>query len=228
MGSMNYFCQGVDEDISEEEEEGITMLSRGKNKSFTSLLKSLQHSRSKDGKSRARTLSYGESANTEPSSEFKNNARKLNGSMAGDLAFTQDSVGAQQRQKGLPKPQIIDVAKLEASVLLSQGSAGSRSREGKNAEPPDDSAPSQEFHTPVKDTSNIAARSGPMLLTPANITPTRAGNAKPGLGGKGRGKGLAAVFDMSEIQASHTRKISQGQAVPTGKTEPKLVSVFLS
>lgn len=204
--------QGIHEAEEPEEEQGISMhASKGSN----TLLKLLQQSKTQGRKSRARTLSYGESKIVDSNRDLKDSIKRLNETMAGDLAFVDvPKRGARSTVDG-SKPQMIDVAKLEASVLLSQDVTDSKGDKGQeqNTEQAGDT---MEVTSVPKEIARIAVTSA-TLLSPANITPTKPTITKSGIGGKGRGKGLAAVMNLSETKAGDKSSMPPGSIMSLGK-----------
>ena len=188
------------EEITEEDEDrGITMHASGKSQDSETLMKILQRPKNQERKSRARTLSYGESVVSETSKDFKDHIKRLSGTKAGDLALVEDI-----RLKNLPRPQAIDVAKLEATVLLNQApdewteeQQSEVKKEERKREQPESVISSQV----VPKVTNRVAITTTTLLSPANITPTKPTISKSGLTGKGRCKGLAAALNLSDLKS---------------------------
>ena len=195
------------EEINEEDEDGgISMISHSSKEDSNVLMELLQRAKNADRKSRARTLSYGEPRVAENSRDFMEHLKKFSGTKAGDLAFVEDYNSTDRRPGDAPKPQVIDVAKLEASVLLSHVEDVA-SEEQK----PETDGVKQEGTTlnPAKELSRITA-SSTELLSPAKITPTKQTVSKLGTPGKGRGKGLTAVLNQSDMKCGGDKVASVG------------------
>ena len=172
------------------------------------LMRLLQVAKSKERKLRSRTLSYGETQVNEGSREFKDHIKKLSGTKAGDLAFLEGSSSDFSISGSKQKPQVIDVAKLEASVLLNQShNAPSEEQEPQIRR----DLPENTSSSPVvpKEGGRIAISSSDLLI-PAKITPTKQTIAKLGTSAKGRGKGLATALIASEMKSGEN-------ALPVGR-----------
>jgi len=206
----NSVPDGIHEGITEEEEGGISMASH--REESNNLMKLLQVARSRDRKLRARTLSYGETQVNEHSREFKEHIKKLGGTKAGDLAFLEGSSSDYSMSGSIEKPQVIDVAKLEASVLLNQNqNAPSEEQEPQIRR----DIPENTSSSPVipRDANRIAISSSDLLI-PAKITPTKQTIAKIGTSGKGRGKGLSTALNVSEMKSGENVLPVGAQKIP--------------
>ena len=170
----------------------------------------LHRVKKEDRKSRARTLSYGESQVGENSRNFRETMKNFGKTKAGDLAFVEDSYIGYRKPVDLQKPQVIDVAKLEASVLLNQKQDIPREEQEPEIKR-DKSVVMSASPVLTKETNRIAVLSTD-LLSPAKIAPTKQTAVKLGIG---RGKVLATALNQYEAKAGE--KIATGPNTSIGQ-----------